>query len=364
MSFHSLQIVKVVSETADTKSIYFDIPLHLKELFSHKAGQYLTIKSSIQGEELRRAYSICTPPDSIHPGVTIKKTRTGKMSVYLHDKVKEGDFLDVMVPQGHFTLDPDHQKACSYYFIAAGSGITPIMSMIQSTIELEPKSTIYLLYGNRNEDSIIFQELLSQLETKYRNQLHVTHILSQPKEIKVGGIGGLFSKKVIEWKGLKGRINQATIKTFLDENSGQNVDKQYFICGPGDFIERTETTLHALNIDKKHIHKEYFTTTNNASTSTTTGLSTATVQVTLRGETLDIEVAKGKTILDVLIDKKKDPPYSCTSGACSTCMAKVTEGKVSMDNCYALDEDEVAAGYILTCQAHPQTPKVVLTYDV
>lgn len=363
MSFYSLKISKIVSETTDAKTFYFEIPADLKSIFQYKPGQFLTIKANISGSEVRRAYSLCTSPDADLPGVTVKKVVKGKLSVYLNDVIREGDFVDVMPPEGHFTLQTDHLLLREHYFIAAGSGITPVMSMISGVLEHEPKSKCFLLYGNRNEENIIFKKGLDEISFKYEDQLYVTHVLSQPIVKKTGGIGGLFAKKEVDWKGLKGRINADHIKNFISENKSQQQERHYYICGPGDMIDMAEKTLLGLDIDKKHIHKEYFTTSL-PKDHAEHGINEAIVSVTLKGATYDIVVPKGKTILDVLVDMKKDPPYSCTSGACSTCMAKVTQGEVNMDSCYALEDDEVAAGYILTCQSHPKSQSVAITYDV
>lgn len=363
MNFHSLKISKIVSETSDSVSISFEVPSHLKDAFSHKAGQYLTLRADFNGKEVRRAYSISSSPDALELSTTIKKVKNGLMSSFLTERVKVGDMIDVMTPEGNFVIMPDHMIARAHYFIAAGSGITPIMSMIQTVLEHEPKSICYLLYGSRDEDSIIFKTKIDELVKKYEGQIIVSHILSQPITRKEGGFAGLFSKKVSDWKGYKGRITDAICSDFFSNNESIHSDRHYYLCGPGDFIERTDKYLQSRHIDKKHIHKEYFTTSSTPKSSEG-GVASGLVNVTLKGETFDITVPKGKTILDILVDNKKDPPYSCTSGACSTCMAKVTEGAVNMDSCYALDDDEVAAGYILTCQAHPTTEKVVLTYDV
>ena len=362
-TFQKLRVRDVKQETQNAVSITFEVPESLKPKFEYKQGQYLTLKFNIQGKEVRRAYSMCSSPLEDHLTVTVKRVKKGLVSNYINDQIKPGQEIDVMPPEGRFftTLDEDQKK--TYYLFGAGSGITPLFSILKTILEKEPMSKIYLLYGNRNEDSIIFKDQIYQIQQRYAGQIIVKHILSQPKREKGKGITGLFSKGTITWEGDIGRIDSAVVKKFLEENPSKGGIQEYFICGPGAMISEVEKALTGLGIDKKLIHAEYFTN-DSSNGQATTGLEGGKVIVHLSGEEIELIVPPGKTILDTLIDLKYDPPYSCTSGACSTCMAKVLNGSVRMDACYALDDDEVAEGYILTCQSHPTSDKVVLTYEV
>lgn len=363
-NFHLLRIKEVIRETADSVSLVFEIPADLKPVFQYQAGQYLTIKVDIGGREQRRSYSMSSSPLEADLVVSVKRVKGGLVSGYLNDQVKAGDQLEVMEPDGRFhtKLDADQRK--TYYMIGAGSGITPLFSMIKTILEEEPQSTVHLLYGNRTEEGIMFRAQLDQLLRRYDGQFTVEHVLSKPKRDKPSGIAGLFSKGTLSWQGKTGRIGVELLASFLEENPVRGREAAYFICGPGNLIDMAESALLGRGVPAAQIHTERFVTAHLAEADKIKGVNGAKVQVQLNGQSIDIEVPSGKTILDVLIDKKYNPPYSCTSGACSTCIAKVTEGSVRMDVCYALDEEEVSRGYILACQAHPVTPAVSVTFDV
>lgn len=367
MKFHKLKVGKVIKETEDSASLYFNVPDDLKEAYQYKAGQYLTLKFDLDGKEYRRAYSICTSPLENQMAVTAKRVDKGVISNHINDVAKEGLEIEVMQPDGKFTvaLDPEAQQ--DYYMFAGGSGITPMMALIKTIIEKEPMSVCHLLYGNRDENSIIFNEELNRLMKNYEGQLTVRHILSDPAQEKAGGLTGIFKKPKISWLGWTGFLTEEKIKLFFEDNPKRGNSQKYLICGPSQMMDLVMGSLDSLGVDKKDILIEYFSSPDDPATdkaaATPASGGDQSVNVKLSGKEFDVVVPADKTILEAVIDAGYDPPYSCTSGACSTCVAKTKSGTVSMDACYALDDDEVEEGYILTCQAHPTSGDVSIVFE-
>jgi ring-1,2-phenylacetyl-CoA epoxidase subunit PaaE len=364
--FHTLTVSQIQNETTDAVSISFAVPETLKDTFTYTQGQYLTLRSQVRGEEVRRAYSMSSSPLDEDLTVTVKRVRGGLMSNYLLDHMKVGATLEVMPPQGRFHTPLDAAQRKTYYLFGAGSGITPLMSIIRTALEQEPQSQLFLLYGNRSEETIIFKEKLDELQKRYEGQLFVEHILSQPKKEKAGGLGGLFKKATTNWQGKTGRIDRQTVTDFLAQNVAKTKENIYFVCGPEGMMNAVSATLEQRGVDKKSVHSEHFISHPVAPKAATAGeiaVEGATLTAKLNGKTVTVQVSKKQTLLDALLAQKIEAPYSCTSGACSTCMAKIVTGTVKMDNCFALDDDEVLNGYILTCQAHPTSASVEINYD-
>lgn len=353
--FHTLTVTDIVKETQDCVSVAFQIPEPLKEEFNYIQGQYVTLKMNIGGEEVRRSYSICSSPvvdEELR--IAIKKVAEGRVSGFINENLKVGDTLDVMTPMGNFftQMDPSHKK--NYVLFAGGSGITPMLSILKTILHKEPLSSAILFYGNQDEESIIFKKHLESLQEKYKDRFRLYNILDKPSE----GTPDLF----------KGMMVPDKIKALVSQFVDLKADNEYFICGPGPMMTGTEQTLQALQVPKPRIHLEYFTASpeqSKKSGSPDLPLVESQVTVILDGDETTLSVnSNGPAILDAALDAGLDVPFACKGAVCCTCRAKLLKGEVKMDMNYALSDEEVAKGYILTCQSHPLTPEVTVDYDV
>lgn len=355
--FHSLKVTDVAQETPDAIVVSFDVPAALQDDFRFIQGQYVTLKLTVNGEELRRSYSICSSPlDKGSFRIAVKRVAGGRASTQLVEKLKPGMTLDVMTPMGNFhtALVPAQEK--HYVAFAAGSGITPILSILKTVLRTEPKSRFTLFYGNSEVGRIIFRERLAELRAHYPDRLEVHHILSKGVDEDM-----LFNGRITAEKAT------ALVKRFVADRS----DNEYFVCGPEQMMVNVSEALEKLGVDKKRIHIELFSTPVSQEARKEVAHATAPgapgssrVKVILDGREHELVMdPKGDAVLDAAIDAGLDVPYACKGAVCCTCKARVVEGKVEMAMNYALTDEEVAEGYVLTCQTHPRSERVVIDYD-
>jgi ring-1,2-phenylacetyl-CoA epoxidase subunit PaaE len=354
--FHPLTIKKIQKETADCVSVEFEVPESLKESFQFKQGQSLTLRATINGEEVRRTYSICSSPLDKELRVAIKKVDGGLFSTFANEQLKKSDIVEVMQPIGKFYVELNPANKKNYLGIAAGSGITPLLSIIKTTLQTEPDSSFTLVYGNKSRSSIIFFEELEGLKNKYLQQFNFINILSRERTDAAINFGRINTEKLKE------------LEKLIDYTSVNDA----FICGPEEMIFATKDFLEKKGIDKKKIHFELFTTpgqkkseVRSQESGVESGLkSKITVKLDGRSFDFDLSLTSDTTILDAALKQGADLPFACKGGVCCTCKARLLEGEVSMDVHWGLEDEEVEQGYILTCQSHPKTEKVVVDFDV
>ncbi len=349
--FHALQVAAVDRLTDASVAITFAVPPELAETYRFIPGEHVIVRREIDGEDVRRSYSICTSANSGELRVAVKQLDGGAFSTFANTELRAGDHLEVTPPVGEFTIETDPGNAGHYLAIAAGSGITPVMAMIATVLEDEPESRFTLIYGNRNSMSVMFTDELGALKDRYPSRFHLLHILSrEPNLIPL----------------YDGRIDVAKLEELFATVVDADTVDGWYLCGPSGVVEAARKTLAARGVDEADIHHELFYAGDEARPAISADdPEGSTVRITLNGRTSTLIVdPDGAPILDHALAARPDAPFSCRSGACASCRAQLISGKVRMDRDWALVADEVAAGQILTCQSHPVTEAVELTYDL
>lgn len=353
--FHQLTVADIYKETDDCSVITFDIPEELQTVFQFKQGQHLTLRQIINGEDVRRSYSLCTSPFENKWQVAVKQIPEGVFSTYVNTKLKKGDELQVMNPTGRFNVEIDKTKKNNYIAFAAGSGITPILSIIKAHLEAEPESTFKLFYLNKTAKSIIFKEEIEELKNKYFTRFHVFYFLTKEQR-DIEFLNGRFTEEKL----------QILTNNFIDiEDTAHS-----FLCGPKEMVELVRDELQNAGLDKSQIHYELFFR------GKTEDKKQENKVLDNKVEGTEVTIIDGGKEFHFIMDKKQDNildgalaagadlPFACKGGVCSTCKCKVVDGSVEMKINYALEEDEVANNFVLSCQAVPTSEKVTVDFDV
>jgi ring-1,2-phenylacetyl-CoA epoxidase subunit PaaE len=354
--FQKLSVKEIRRETADCISISLDVPDGLKETFAYAQGQNITLRATINGVDLRRSYSICSAPHEQELRVAIKRVEGGVFSTWANRELKKGDALEILPPSGKFNTALDHVQKKNYLAFAAGSGITPVISIIKTTLHKEPKSRVTLVYGNRSRSSIIFFEELEGLKNKYVDRFTFINILSKEKTDALLNFGRIDVAKL-------NQLARLIDYTLVDET---------FICGPEEMIFCVKKFLEEKGMEKRKIHFELFTTPGKEQAAKRTINKgdnqgpKCNIEIRLDGRSFefDLSFSSELSILEAALKTGADLPFACKGGVCCTCKAKLLRGQVEMDACWGLEQEEIEQGYILTCQAHPTTDQVVVDFDI
>ncbi|MES2957277.1 MAG: 1,2-phenylacetyl-CoA epoxidase subunit PaaE [Pseudomonadota bacterium] len=352
--FYPLQVASIRQETRDTIIATLAVPPTMRARFAFTQGQHLTLRARVNDEELRRSYSICSATQDGDLRVAIKRTAGGRFSCWANDTLKAGVTIDVMPPAGHFNLPLVPERARRYLGVAAGSGITPIFSIVKTTLAAEPASTFTLVYGNRSSSTVIFREELADLKDLYRDRLNIVHVMSREQQDI-----DLFN----------GRITREKCDELFERWINVHAHDAAFVCGPGAMMSAVSEALQARGMPKAAIKVELFAASIPKSEHIqhqrpVVGRQECDVTVIIDGSHRSYTMAKDtESVLDAGLKQGIDIRYSCKGGVCSTCRCKVLEGKVEMDANYALEDYEIARGFILSCQAFPVTDRIVLDFD-
>jgi ring-1,2-phenylacetyl-CoA epoxidase subunit PaaE len=346
--FNTLNIKSISKETDKAVIISFVVPSYLKADYAFIAGQYITLKTTISGEEVRRDYSLCASPKSGNLEVAVKMVENGVFSSYANSQLEAGDTIDVSTPQGRFKFEPNAAKARHIAAFAAGSGITPILSIAKSVLEEEPKSTFVLVFGNKNVADTMFLKEILDLHHNYKERFHIQLVYSQDAKEDT----------------ISGRIEESTVDLIIKNKFKDITFDAFYLCGPEGMINTVKTTLLANQIHEERIHFELFTSASSAVAADPIHVNGETkITVIVDDEEETFMMSQEKTVLEMAIEKDLDAPYSCQGGVCSSCIARVKEGTTVMRQNSILTDREVAEGLILTCQAQPTSATLIVDYD-
>ena len=346
-SFYKLSIKEIIKETADAVSILFNVPEELQSNYSFVAGQYVNVKVTLDGQEIRRAYSICSAPKSGELRIAVKSVKNGFFSKFANEKLSIGNVIEVGTPEGKFTFEPKADRQKNYAAFVAGSGITPVFSILKSVLEEEPNSTFVLVYGNKSEKDTIFHNALHDLQLQYVGRLFVQYVYSQSTADNA----------------LLGRIDHITVNYILKTKHAEMEFSKYYLCGPEEMINLVANTLKENNISDSDIKFELFSTSSNENESVGGAEGHTKISILVDDEETTFEMSQKQTLLEAALKQGLDVPYSCQGGICSSCICRITEGSAEMKKNQILTDAEVAEGLTLACQAYPTTTTITIDFD-
>lgn len=346
-TFYKLAVKEITRETPEAVSVLFQVPAELQANYHFVAGQYINLKLTLDGNEIRRAYSICSTPESGELRIAIKSIKNGYFSKFANEQLTIGKVLEVGTPEGKFIFEPDAKRLKNYAAFVAGSGITPVMSILQTVLEKEPNSSFVLVYGNKSSNETIFYNQLHDLQLKYVGRFFVHYVFSQQKADDQ----------------LFGRIEKSTVNFVLKNKHKEKVFDKFYLCGPEEMINRVSDVLKENNVKEKDIKFELFSASSSENEIKKSLEGHTKITVLVDGDETSFEMSQKQSLLEAALKQGLDAPYSCQGGICSSCIARISKGTAEMKKNTILTDGEIAEGLILTCQAHPTSSEIFVDYD-
>lgn len=346
-TFYKLAVKDIIRETPEAISVLFNVPSELKENYRFTAGQYINLKLTLDGNEIRRAYSICSTPESGELKIAIKAIKNGYFSKFANEQLTAGKVLEVGTPEGKFTFEPDASRQKNYAGFVAGSGITPVLSILQTVLEQEPNSTFVLVYGNKSSNETIFYNQLHDLHLKYVGRFFVHYVFSQQKADDQ----------------LFGRIDKSVVNFVLKNKHKEKEFDKFYLCGPEEMINTVSAVLKENNVKEKDIKFELFSASSSENEIQKSLEGHTKITVLVDGDETSFEMSQKQSLLEAALKQGLDAPYSCQGGICSSCIARISKGTAEMKKNTILTDGEIAEGLILTCQAHPTSSEIFVDYD-